>query len=738
MLLQYVWVLVLSGLATAQASAAQQLLEQPITLHVKDETIKATLVRIEALTHAHFQYSDQLIGAGRQVSVEAVNQPLAAVLQTMLGPLRITYRVVDKDIILNPGPAADGTVTGRVVDEKGESLPGVNVLVRGTSTGTQTDAAGRYSIELPSGTTGATLVFSYVGYAAQQEELNGRLVVDVTLAPDIKQFSDVVVVGYGTQKRADVTGSVASLNGAEIKSLPVTNVQEALQGRLAGVEVVKSSGAPDATASIIIRGVSSLNNAPPLYIIDGVRQSGDNINIQDIASIDVLKDASAAAIYGSAAAGGVIIVTTKKGKSGPPTINFSARYGVTTPRTLKLLGRNDFIYLKQLIADPVYLGVQRTDTLPDTDWTKQVYRNGIEQNYNLSISGGSPTLSYLVSGVYNDQKGVYLNNRSALYGARVNTDYQLGKRIKVGEQLYVWQRNTNPVTITPINPPFRTVPTMAPYSNDPANPYGRNPQGFAGPNLIAQIGTAHIDNKKSNFQGNVFAEIALPFDLSLRTTFGYTYFTENQSYFQDSYNTGAVSAPINSLTKFNNTTSTLLNNYVLSYNHVFGQHTVNALVGYEQIASTYDALRGSQNAVGGTSFAFLPTSSSITRIAPGGYDPNGLIKSTFARINYGYDDKYLLSLSARRDGNFTVFGPGNQYGIFPSASVGWRISEEPFFKDALPVMNQLKLRGSYGKLGNSNIPSYLFLSTTGQFLTYTKAGLPTGPRTTSTTSWARP
>lgn len=606
-------------------------------------------------------------------------------------------------------PAANGPVSGRVVNDRGESLPGVTVLVRGTTVGTATNVDGGYLLEnVPDN---ATLIFSFVGYTSQEVPLNGRTTVDIRLQEDIQKLSEVVVVGYGTQKRTDVTGSVASISGAEIKSLPVTNVQEALQGRMAGVEVVKSSGAPDATASILIRGVSSLNNAPPLYIIDGVRQSGDNINIQDIASVDVLKDASAASIYGSAAAGGVIIITTKKGRAGAPTINFSARYGVTKPLTLKLLDRDEFIRLKQLVADPVYQGLQQTDTLPNTDWTKEIYRNGIEQNYNLSISGGSDKGNFLVSGIYNDQKGVYLNNQSSLAGARVNTEYQLGKRIRVGEQLYVWQRNTKPVTITPINPPFRTVPTMAPYTNDPANPYGRNPQGFAGPNLIAQINTAHIDNKKSNFQGNVFADIKLPLDLNFRTTFGYTYYTENQNYFQDSYNTGSVSAPINSLTKSNSIYSTLLNNYVLSYNHLFGKHSVNALIGYEQIASTYDALRGSQNAVGGTSYAFLPTSSSITRINPGGYDANGLIKSTFARLNYDYSEKYLFSLSARRDGNFTVFGPGNQYGIFPSASVGWRISEEPFMKTMLPAVNQLKLRGSYGVLGNSNIPSYLFLST---------------------------
>jgi len=607
------------------------------------------------------------------------------------------------------GPLADVPVSGRVVQKNGDGLPGVTVIVKGTTNGTTTDANGNFSLTVP---VGSILVFSSIGLTSQEIPVTATTsTLSVQMVDNPQALNEVVVVGYGTQRRADVTGAIASVTGAEIKQLPVTNVQEALQGRMAGVEVVKPSGQPDAPASIVIRGVSSLSNAQPLYIIDGVRQSGENFNVQDIATIDVLKDASAAAIYGSAAAGGVIVITTKKGKNGPPGINFNARYGITTPRTLPLLDRDNFIRLKQLIADPVYLNMQRTDTLPNTDWTKEIFRNGIEQNYNLSIAGGSPNVSYLVSGVYNDQKGVFLNNRSTLEGLRVNTDYQISKRIKVGEQLYVWQRETNPVVIAPINPPFRTVPTLRPTTGNPADPYGHNPLGFTGPNLIAQLNTAHIDNRKSNFQGNAFAEIALPLDLTLRTTFGYTYYNENQNYFQDAYNTGAVSNVINGLTKSTSTVRTTLANYVLSYNHGFGKHQVNALIGYEQISSTYDALRASSSSVGGNSFAFLPTSASVYTITPGGYDPNGLIKSTFARLNYSYADKYLLTGSIRRDGNFTVFGPDNRYGVFPAASLGWRLNEENFFKEKLPTFNQLKLRGSYGVLGNSSIPPYLFLST---------------------------
>lgn len=605
--------------------------------------------------------------------------------------------------------AQSRTIKGTVTDDKKVPLSGASVTVPGAAAGTATDAAGNFTLSVPA--TATTITVQFVGYEPQQVSVKDVSTVIVQLQLSKSSLDAIVVVGYGTQKKKDLTGAVSSVKGDDIKSMPVTNVQEALQGRMAGVEVIKSSGAPDATASIIIRGISSLNNGTPLYIVDGIRQSGDNLNMQDIASVDILKDASAAAIYGSAAAGGVIIITTKKGQVGKPVVNFSARYGVTQPRILKLLDRDDFIKMKRY-TNPTYLSNVNTDTLPNTNWTDEIFRNGTEQNYNLSVSGASPNVNYLVSGVYNNQKGVYLDNKSSLAGMRVNTEYKLGDAIKFGEQLYVWQRNTNPVMITPINPPFRSVPIMSVYDNtDPSSPWGKNPPGFAGPNLVAQIKTAHVENKKSNFQGNVFGEIKLPFYLSFRTTFGYTYYSEDQNYFQDVYNTGAVSAPINSLTKFNSNTRTLLYNYVLTFDHTFGKHAVNALVGYEQFRSTYNAINAKMTAVGGQSYAFIPTSSSASTINPGGYDPNGLVKSTFGRLNYNYDGKYFISASLRRDGNFTVFGPGNQYGLFPSASAGWRISDEPFFRNIAPGVNLLKLRGSYGVLGNSNIPSYLFLST---------------------------
>lgn len=602
------------------------------------------------------------------------------------------------------------TITGKVTDNKKNPVPGATVQAKGTTTGgVTTNEAGNFQLTLPTGAD--TIIISHIEFDALQVAVRARTIIDVSLQPRENNLDAVVVVGYGTQKRRDVTGAVASVKGDAIKNLPVTSVAEALQGRVAGVEVIRASGEPGAPAQITIRGVASLNQPQPLYIVDGIRQSGDNINVQDIASIEVLKDASAASIYGSAAAGGVIMISTKRGTGAKPTVNFSARYGFTKPRILDLLDRDNFIRLKQAIKDPVYTSMQQTDTLPNTNWTDEIFQNGTEENYNLSIAGSSPAMQYFVSGIYNNQKGVFLENKSSLTGARVNTEIKLSDRIKIGEQIYAWQRNGSPVGITPINPPFRTVPTMSVYGNSPDNPWGKNPQGFQGPNMVAQIKTAHRQFTQLNFQGNAFAEIKLPLYLTFKTTLGYTYYNEEMNYFQDAYNAGTVSIASTNLAKSTGATKTTFTNYILSFDHTFGDHSINALAGYEQITSVYNGITSGATAVGGNSYAYLLTSDSRTSLSNGGYDANGLIKSMFGRVNYDFRKKYYASFSIRRDGNFTVFGPGNQYGVFPAGSVGWNLGEEPFIKSLLPQVNLLKLRGSYGVLGNSNIPPYIFLST---------------------------
>jgi TonB-linked SusC/RagA family outer membrane protein len=625
--------------------------------------------------------------------------------------LLLTILIFALSLVTKSSFAQERHITGTVTSLDGEPLSGATIAVKGTRTSVKTNISGAFIISVPPKSN--ILIASFVGHQTKEVTLSGNGIINFVLRSLTFDLDSVVVVGYGTQKRRDVTGAISSVSGETIKNLPVQSVPDALQGRIAGVEVIKSSGEPGTSSQIIIRGVSSLNQANPLYIIDGVQQSGDNISPQDIASIDVLKDASAAAIYGAAAAGGVIIITTKRGLPGAkPVVNFSVRNGITTPRVLHLLDKNDFIQFKLLTDDQYYSNLPQAqiDSLPNVDWVKQLYRNGTEENYNLSISGSTPTINYFASGVYNKQRGVFLDNASALAGARINTDFKISNGIKIGEEVNVWKRSTTPVKTAIVSTPFRTVPTGSPYTGNPNAPWGGFPD-YQAPNLIAQIKTVKFDFPENNFQGNVYAEVKLPPKyLVFKATFGYTYQTYENNIFRDVYNTAVTPVTINSLYRKIGKFEQLLNAYVLSFDHTYGDHTINLLAGYEQYSNSSSYLQTNATGVSGSSFGYILTSGSVLNLS-GGYDPNGLVKSTFGRINYDFKKKYFITATVRRDGNFTVFGPDNRYGVFPAASVGWRIDKEEFFSKLSPYFSLLKLRGSYGELGNSNINPYQYLTT---------------------------
>jgi TonB-linked SusC/RagA family outer membrane protein len=615
--------------------------------------------------------------------------------------------------------AQDRTITGTVSDEKGGALNGASVRIKGSSAGVTTDATGHFSFAVPAGTS--RLEISYVGFETQEIQLHSGSTFQITLQAVKSSLDEVVVVGYGVQKRKDVTGSVSSVKGSAIKNQPVTSITEALQGRAAGVEVIKNSGQPDAQPTIIIRGVSSLHQPAPLYIVDGVRVPGDNINIQDIATVDILKDASAAAVYGSAAAGGVIIITTKKGSGTKPVINLNARYGVTEPKLVHLLDKPGFIKLYNVIHPTFFAGATQTDTLANTDWVKALYGNATEQNYNLSVSGSGNAVDYLFSGFYNAQKGIYIKNYSNIGGARINTNYKLADFLKIGEEIAVSQRITAPLVGSEAqlhNAPFRTQPIIPIMNKDGTwgvVPPGYNGLAFGGPNPVGSAASANAQNYRNNLQANVYAEVKLPLHLSFRTNFGYSYYLETQDYFQNSFNFGSVTNTNNSLNKYYIESTQLLSNYVLTFDQHFGKHGINAVAGYEQIKNTYNTVNTSMTSVGLPDYSFIQTSQSSIS-ASGNYDNNGLIKSLFGKLYYNYDNRYYLSGTIRQDANFTVFGPDKQKGVFGAASAGWNISDERFFSPLKDAVNVLKLRGSYGSLGNSNLNPYTYAATYSKFL----------------------
>lgn len=609
------------------------------------------------------------------------------------------------------------TITGTVSNEKGEPLAGASIIARNAE-GVKTDEAGKFSLLLPNTVTQISI--SHVGYQTQDLTLTNSAPLTITLLAAGGGLQDVVVVGYGTQRRSDVTGSVSSVKGNDFRNQPITNATEALQGRVAGVNVVKNSGAPDATPSIIIRGLASLNQPNPLYIVDGVRVNDlNNVNVQDIQSMDVLKDAAAAAIYGAAAAGGVVVVTTRKGTSAKPAFNFNARYGITTPKTGSLLDKDGYIKLQNIINPGRFANTAGLDTLANTDWVDATFDDATEQNYNLSMSGAFPTMDYLVSGFYNKQEGVARHNYSNIGGARINTNWKLGKIFKFGEQLAVSRRKTsNPqnvgVEAQLHNAPFRTLPIIAVFDED--GDYGTLPTGypglaFGGTHPVGAVDNALVENYKDNFQGNIYGEVKLPLHLSLRSNVGYSYYNENQNYYQNAFSIGGVGTSSNSLNRLTVQSTSLLVNYILSFNHSIGDHNISALAGYEQISSTYSMANTRSNNVNpeaGKNFSFIPTASTTYQYQ-GVQDNNGLIKSVFGRVNYNYANRYYISASVRQDANFIVFGPNKQRGVFPAVSGGWNISNEGFMKNST-LFNSLKLRGSYGELGNSNIAPYSFLA----------------------------
>ncbi len=625
---------------------------------------------------------------------------------------------------------AQTTVSGKVTDDSGQPLPGVTVVIKPTVRGTNTDVNGNYTINA---SANDVLVFSSIGYIKQEVSLKSRTQIDIQLKTDIRTLNDVVVIGYGTQRRRDITGSVGSVNGNLFKDQPITNPIAALQGRVPGVNVSTNSGAPDAAPTITIRGLESFNQPPPLYIVDGIRVPDvSSLNVQDIATIDVLKDASSASIYGASAAGGVLIITTKKGSGTgtKPTINFSARYGITDPKLVNLLNKDGFIKLLNIISPTTFAGANRLDTLANTDWVHTLYRKAYEQNYNLSISGSSPVVNYLFSGFYNGQKGILLNNYSNIGGGRINTDYKLTKFLQIGEQVALSQRQTAPPIGSQAdfhNAPFRTQPII-PVFNSSGTGYGGEPTGylglaFSGANPYGAIQSAQVQNSKNNLQTNVYADIKLPFHLNFRTNIGYNYYLETQDYFQNSYNFGSVQQPNNALNKYSIQSTQLLTNYLLTYNQDFGKHHIDALAGYEQIVNKYNNINANETSVGLPGYAFIQTNASGLAVS-GHYDPNGLIKSQFGRINYNYASRYYLSGSIRQDADFTKFGPSKQRGVFPAGSVGWSISEEPFFNSLKSAIGSLKFRASYGSLGNSAIPPYLYTAAYRQFTS--TAGLSAG------------
>ena len=646
-------------------------------------------------------------------------------------------------------------VAGQVTGTDGAAIPGVTVLVKGTALGTSTSVDGRYELAVP--TSATTLIFSFVGYESKQVAIGTQSAVSVALTPVPADLDEVVVVGYGTQARRDLTGSVAVISGKEIATAPVQSFDQALQGRAPGVNITTPNGVLNAAPVIRVRGVNSISlSSSPLFVIDGIpTYSGNtsavgsvpnnplaNINPEDIASIDVLKDASATAIYGSRAAGGVILVTTKRGKKGQGHISYDTWVGLTNPvRLYDVLGAQDYVNIKNEAVrnlndnrraigaaatnvEGFKLATDAAGNTVDTRWYDYIYRTGFSQNHNLNFSGGTDKTTYYASVNYTNQKGMLTNNTFRRYAARVNVEHTLFNRFTVGARINYSNSLTGaPNSGSVADGAFGTaglgrLPLVLPPNVSPFNPDGSyNTSGAglgAGPNVnpstgapllpgyynpVVDLENNYFTSESNSIQGSVYANYEIIKNLNLRTTFGIDNLSFEDKSFQtalagDGYSTGGSASNYYRTNKRWNWQNTLQYDLTLSDKHNFS-----LLLGNEQQQT--DVLRWGATRSQIADPFFTTFQGNFTNIvASGNLQGTNYLVSFFGRLNYNFDRKYLLTFNLRRDG-YSAWA--NKYGNFYGASVGYVLSEENFWKNSGfgRVVDFFKLTGSYGSVGNN-------------------------------------
>lgn len=604
-------------------------------------------------------------------------------------------------------------VSGIVVDETGQTMPGINVGVKGTTVGQVTDNQGHFSLKVPVGKT--ILVFSYVGYLVQEIELGGRSTLTVKLVPENKNLSEVVVVGYGSQKKSDVTGAISSLSAKDFKDQPVTRLDQALQGRVAGVQVISSSGAPGGDVKIRVRGSNSiLGDNNPLYVIDGfIGGDFNNLNPDDIANIEVLKDASSTAIYGSRGANGVVLITTKKGGLQKPEITLSSIFSISEiAKRYDLLNAADYAAVvneraAEIGTDPTFTADQIAGyrAKGGTDWQDQIFRTAPTQEYKVGASGGSETSQYLLSLDYLNQKGIILNSDYKRYAIRSNLNSKVSDQLAIRLNLSAMRRenlNNQGGSSSPVAQALVWAPTTPVY-NSAGNFTINDPVGsiFQNPVAIATDQTNRLNNSSVNLIGG--ANYHFFKDLSLDVSFGVDY----QNLQGANYSGPTITTNIPTASRTSAELLNLQNTNTLNYSHTFNKvHSLNVTAVFEQ--QKYTSTMFNANATGLTFYNLGPDNLSLstTQSAGSSYSRSNLI-SYLGRINYGYKDKYLLTVSLRRDGS-SKFQPIHQQSTFPSVGLGWKLSEEPFIKN-LQFFDQLKLRGSWGKTGSQAISPYATL-----------------------------
>lgn len=639
---------------------------------------------------------------------------------------------------------AQETVTGTITDENGLPLLGVNVIEKNTSNGTTSDFDGNFEI-----TTGenAILVFSFVGFATQEVEVSGSENLSVTLSEDASNLDEVVVIGYGSQLRENISGSVSRIDAEAIENIPQVSVDQLMQGRAAGVMVTKNSGQPGSAVSVKIRGVNTITGSgEPLYIIDGVPISGDSQNIStsgrsvadggigagsgatdvsplssinpnDIESIDILKDASATAIYGSRGSNGVVIITTKKGKKGQAKLTYNTYAAVQRPTNkIDVMNLQQYAQLQNTIGEIYGLDEQIEFLNPSllgsgTDWQAQIFDDAMQQNHELSFSGASEDINYFISASYTDQEGTVIGSGFDRATVRANVNAKINDWVKTGVTL-TGSRTNDQITLNNASNGLISLSLL----NNPATAVYNADGSFAGPQTPQEIAFAirnpiaealNIDNTltRNRLFGNLFAEFTLHENLSFRTEFGGDFGYNQSDRFQPTFSYGAINRGENILNVRRESNDFWVIKNLLTYNNKFGdKHDLTALVGQEVQQSKWEGVIAQDGNFVGNDVPILGTGNANDFTDQ--YQGSNSLESYFGRAIYSFDNRYNVTASLRADGS-SKFAEGNKWGYFPSISAAWRLSNEAFMNDVEAIEN-VKLYGGYGEVGNQAIPNFAY------------------------------
>jgi TonB-linked SusC/RagA family outer membrane protein len=699
---------------------------QNVRLQISMTDAKITEVFAEIKKKSEFDFLDksELVKDLPNVTIDFRNITIVQILDDII-PNQLEYEISDKTVIIRKNPNslpkgseinADVDISGIITDENGQGLPGASIVIQGTTTGGTSDLDGNYKLTVPDD---AILEISFVGYKTQNIEINGRSEVNVSMEVDLEVLGEVVVIGYGTVEKKDITGAISSVQGSDFIDQPVSGLDMALQGRLAGVQVVRNGGSPGASTSIRIRGTGTVNNSEPLYIVDGVPTSNiDGINPNNIESVEVLKDASASAIYGTRAANGVVIVTTKKGESGKLNMNINSYTGITTiGRTLDVLDASTLAEIKRerytndgIPVNPIWEDSQYQTQR--TNWQDELFTTGKTQNIDLTISGGSEKSTFMVALGYYNEEGIVKKAEADRFSLQINSDHKVTEWLKIGQNMSLSTRtsngfNTNSAQTGLVWSAIRFHPGL-PVQDSDGNFSSNQISGEFGDinNPIYDVDINDVNDRTTRLLSNVTSEISITKELKLKANFGIDGEINDFRSFNPIITNQIRQAPNNSANRRYSQSHSFLMEYFLTYDKSFGDSKVSFVGGYTE--QSFNDQGFSATAISlpdeDPSQRFLSTG--VPNVTEEFRNEDGL-RSVFGRVNYSLKDKYLLTATIRSDES-SRFLEGNRRGVFPAFSLGWRLSDEDFFD--VPFISEMKVTGGWGELGNQNIPRLQYLA----------------------------